>query len=235
MTRRPDHTPFMTTCKFGRLSISIEPAETHPMCEYELVSNDIRIPLPDDFTLDWIDEAGKLAFEPTSVQMVKWTGTPGAVNQVFHIVKKDIKQEMARSICKLYGFENYKVLYDWVIIEQVIRLFKSCTHGCNTSCPKTDGYCVLWRRRLYTSDIECRVCPNKCCDKQTHLKLLDIRILFAESGDLFIAGYKLSKSDFTVDRFKRLVHQEYPILFPEVDYELDGPEWKKAVDEMTVK
>lgn len=120
------------------------------------------------------------------------------------------KQDAAREVCNEYGFAaDLNFHADWVVLERITRLLK---------CSRRRDNRMRWSTAL---------------SKKTFGINLGDTVLFAYNDRIESnLGWSIKYSQFDEVKFKQLVHKSYPSIFPELDYELDGPEWRAAVHEI---
>lgn len=142
--------------------------------------------------------------------------TPDFIDKVdvveCRVIRKSCpKNAVAEQICIEHGVFSFSGFKHWVVFAQITRFLniKQCidpTGRCNSSCNH-------WN--MSNGD-------------------------FATFGP-FRVGYWTTTIDnkkelqhmlFDEDKFKRLAHDACPEWFPELDYELDGPEYNKAMEEI---
>lgn len=140
------------------------------------------------------------------------------------------KEELAKDVCKGFGHADRQDFFGWVNLAKLSKLLDGMWENVSSG-----GF----RCNMFVPCKECKGYHQYCCcSTEPHQYVCSIHF-DGYLNRIYHHGACGDDEDITnideldVDKFKRIVHAKHPVLFPELDYELDGPEWKKAFSEMT--
>lgn len=167
---------------------------------------------PEDIDLRLIDNDASFISVPDFVE-----NKQGQVKECRLVRKACTKQQIAKSVCYEYGFYDNGVFDpNWIVLERITKLLKVPKHCDNKS--------MCWNSH-YDRDFRVWLSNSPVMSYEY--------LVIARTSRICIGRDNIWYSDFDEDTFKRKIHALYPHHFPELDYELDGPEYTKAIKEMT--